>query len=281
MCTASAGRPLRASTVWERVIGDARVKVALTRAWLTGATLPVAFGVVVYLFEGVGLILPLESKMRHRVHFPLVMWGVHLSVATVVAAFGLVGFLSFVEGTCGPIIKNLPGSGWLVVLTVWGLNVCLLFTYPVQMLPVFQIAEDALFECRPHSCGGARRRSCNVGGVRGGKRTLALRALIVCGSVAVGIAIPYFELFLSLIGGLGSAQLMFILPPITYYVAFRSSMSLRAKIGCALLLAFGVATLVVTTVFTLIELANKFQHPAATPCGSASANATVIKLVEL
>ncbi len=244
----------------------------LTRDLTAGSTLPVAFGVVVYLFEGVGLILPLESKMRHRAHFPLVMWGVHLSVATVVAAFGLVGFLSFVEGTCGPIIKNLPGSGWLVVLTVWGLNVCLLFTYPVQMLPVFQIAEDALFECQPRRCGG--RRECAVGGVRSGKRMLALRAAIVCGSVAVGIAIPYFELFLSLIGGLGSAQLMFILPPITYFFAFRSHMSMRAKIGCGLLLLFGVATLIVTTVFTLIELADKFQHPVSTPCGSVNATAS-------
>ena len=54
-------------------------------------TFPVAFGVIVYLFEGIGLILPLECKMKHRESFGVVMWGTHLSIATVVASFGLIG----------------------------------------------------------------------------------------------------------------------------------------------------------------------------------------------
>jgi proton-coupled amino acid transporter len=168
------------------------------------ATLPVAFGVVVYLFEGVGLILPLESKMTNRARFPAVMWSVHLFVSTVVALFGVLGYLAFRELTCGPIILNLPTTGWLFSVVVWGLNIALIFTYPIQMLPVFQIAEDYMHTL-PAKWGG---------GKRSGKRSMLLRAVIVVLSVAVGCGIPYFELFLSLIGGLGSAQLMFIIPPI-------------------------------------------------------------------
>lgn len=235
------------------------------------ASVPVAFGVVVYLFEGVGLIIPLESQMRHRQHFPMVMWGVHLSVATAVALFGLMGYLAFGTSTCGPIIKNLPTSGWLVITTVWGLNLTLLVTYPIQMLPVFQIAEDALFHSKPFRCCGRRGATCTMGGKRGASvATMGMRALVVVLSVGVGVGIPYFNLFLSLIGGLGSAQLMFIIPPVTYYYCFRDTMS-RAKIfGCCLLLLFGIGTLVVTTTFTIIELVHQFQNPTLGPCNGGT-----------
>ncbi len=106
------------------------------------ATFPIAFGVNVYLFEGIGLILPLESKMEKPASFPAIMWGVHLFVATIVSAFGLIGYLAFYNCTAAPIIGNLPSSGAISLATIWSLNVCLLFTYPIQMVPVFQIMED-------------------------------------------------------------------------------------------------------------------------------------------
>jgi len=107
---------------------------------------PIAFGVVIYLFEGIGLILPMEQKMKEPKKFVYVMWGVHLSVATVVSAFGLLGYSAFYLCTKGPIILNLPGTGILVTATIWALNICLLFTYPIQLVPVFQIAEDAFLK---------------------------------------------------------------------------------------------------------------------------------------
>jgi proton-coupled amino acid transporter len=217
------------------------------------STFPIAFGIVVYLFEGIGLILPLESKMKNRGHFIPVMWAVHLSISTIVAAFGLIGYFSFYLCTQGPIIGNLPPEGPLFVLTIWGLNVALTFTYPIQMYPVFEIVDTVLEE----------RLSERVF-VWG---SMAARALIVLLSVAVGIAIPDFSLFLSLIGGLGSAQLMFIIPPITYFVAFREELPTWKKVGCCVLLAFGIATLILTTTFTLIDMVHTFSgHQDSDDC---------------
>lgn len=51
--------------------------------------------------KGIGLILPLESKMATPKSFPAIMWSVHLFVATVVSAFGLVGYLAFYNCTQG------------------------------------------------------------------------------------------------------------------------------------------------------------------------------------
>ena len=240
-------------------------------------SLPIAFGVNVYLFEGIGLILPLESKMENPKSFVGIMWGVHLFVATLVSAFGLVGYLAFYNCTEGPIIRNLPATGPLIAVTVWGLNVCLLFTYPIQMVPVFQILEDfflqpSLDKVRASCCG--RRARCLEYGACGSRHCLAslrprtrflikamlLRALVVVVSVGFAISIPYFDLFLSLIGGLGSAQLMFILPPIAYLACFWRSVSTPLKIACFVLLIFGIGTLVVTTVFTVISIVSEFVH---------------------
>ncbi len=255
---------------------------ALLRApW---ASLPIAFGVNVYLFEGIGLILPLESKMEKPESFVGIMWAVHISVATMVAAFGLVGYLSFYNCTLGPIINNLPGSGTLVAVTIWGLNVCLVFTYPIQMVPVFQILEDLLLGPSARGeraeCCGVRHRileanpSCARNWRASSKflaKSLVLRAVVVLVSVGFAVAIPFFDLFLSLIGGLGSAQLMFILPPIAYLVCFRSSISWPMRLACWALLLFGVGTLVVTTVFTVISIVQKFHETA----GAANAICTI------
>ncbi len=251
-------------------------------AWLHApwSTLPIAFGVNVYLFEGIGLILPLESKMCRPKAFVGIMWGVHLSVATAVAAFGLVGYLAFYNCTQGPIIGNMPTDGALIAVTVWGLNVCLLFTYPIQMVPVFQILEDLILSPsrrgEPALCCGARHRvleaqphcaPCWGPEVKFVVKAMVLRLAVVAVSVAFAISIPYFDSFLALIGGLGSAQLMFILPPVSYLVCFRGHLSWGMRIACGAMLVFGVGTLVVTTVFTVIQIVQQFQLTAAGGAG--------------
>ena len=157
-------------------------------------------------------------------------------------SFSSTRYLSFYLCTLGPITDNLP-PGTLVTVTLWGLNVALLLTYPIQMFPVFEITEELLLG--PPKAHGTKPYIL---------KAMAIRAVIVALSVVVGIAIPDFNLFLSLIGGLGSAQLMFILPPITYGTLFWDELPVAKKVGCVTLFAFGIATVVITTTFTIIGL---------------------------
>mmetsp|Transcript_36978 Transcript_36978/g.58168 ORF Transcript_36978/g.58168 Transcript_36978/m.58168 type:complete len:460 (-) Transcript_36978:1885-3264(-) len=216
------------------------------------SSFPIAYGVVVYLFEGIGMILPIEQKMKHPEQFPKVMWSVHLLVATLVSAFGLVGYLAFYLCTAAPIVDNLPPTGPLVVTTVWSLSIALIFTYPIMMYPVFVILEKALFG------GGAPETKIQHA------KTMALRAGIVVLSVGIAIGIPQFDLFLSLIGGMGSAQLMFIFPPIVYAKCFWNEISIYQKVMCGSLLGFGLITVVTTTLFTIIQLVCTFDGSCVT-----------------
>ena len=158
--------------------------------------------------------------------------------------------------TLGPIIGNLPQNSWLVAATVWCLNVCLVLTYPIQLIPVFQILEDAFLNAESSVTIFGRTISARKWFLG---RAMGLRAIVVCVSVGVGVGIPFFDLFLSLIGGLGSAQLMFILPPLAYMATFWLGSSKWMRAANIALLVFGVATMLVTTTFTVISIVDRFE----------------------
>ena len=102
---------------------------------------------------------------------------------------------------------------------------------------------------------------------------MALRTVVVACSVALAVAIPYFDLFLSLVGGLGSAQLMFIMPPLCYMAIFWRQSSYAMRGANIALLIFGIVTLVVTTTFTVISIVHRFEQ--GTPANQTACNVTM------
>ena len=156
--------------------------------------------------------------------------------------------------------------------TIWSLNVCLWLTYPVQLVPIFEILETAFVSEERRPPGWLRRfrfssRSWFLA------RSMALRTVVVACSVALAVAIPYFDLFLSLVGGLGSAQLMFIMPPLCYMAIFWRQSSYAMRGANIALLIFGIVTLVVTTTFTVISIVHRFEQ--GTPANQTACNVTM------
>lgn len=52
--------------------------------------LPFLFGVVIYAYEGIGMILPIEAAMKHKEKFPSVMYGVTGLVTAIYVCLGAV-----------------------------------------------------------------------------------------------------------------------------------------------------------------------------------------------
>ena len=98
--------------------------------------------VAVYCFEGVGLILPLESSAANRTGFPRLLIKCLLGITTLMVFFGTLGYLGFGSDTASPITLNLKGS----IATCVKLSLCvgLYLTYPVMMVsaPVRAFAES-------------------------------------------------------------------------------------------------------------------------------------------
>lgn len=54
------------------------------------SNLPFLFGVVIYAYEGIGMILPIEAAMKHKQKFPSVMYGVTGLVTAIYVCLGAV-----------------------------------------------------------------------------------------------------------------------------------------------------------------------------------------------
>ncbi|XP_039266542.2 proton-coupled amino acid transporter 1-like isoform X1 [Styela clava] len=69
---------------------------------------PVFLGSAIYIFEGIGIILPIENSMKTPEKFPLVLYIAWPFLITVYFLFGGSGYLKFGSSICGAITLNLP-----------------------------------------------------------------------------------------------------------------------------------------------------------------------------
>lgn len=123
---------------------------------------------------------------------------------------------------------------WLVMLALYS-------SYPVQMFPVIAIFENMLFSMKT--------RYLEI------KRSI-VRITIVLFTILVAITIPYFGLFMSLIGSFGSSLLAFILPTIFHLKLFWGHHHPLRLIINIVIIIFGVIASAISTTITVIELWN-------------------------
>lgn len=106
-------------------------------------TFPLFFGQMTAALEGIGLVVPVETSMRNPARFPLVLRLALLIMMTVLMVVGVLGFATFGDETRSIILLNFGDSP--IVSAVKGVLVIgILFTYPLQLVPIIQAAEGYL-----------------------------------------------------------------------------------------------------------------------------------------
>lgn len=77
--------------------------------------LPLFFGTTIYLFEGIGLVLPLKNAMRKPRNFTKT-WGVlnvgMVALTALFAVFGFVGYWKYGDDVESSLTLNLPSDEW-------------------------------------------------------------------------------------------------------------------------------------------------------------------------
>ncbi|XP_041012558.1 amino acid transporter AVT3B-like [Juglans microcarpa x Juglans regia] len=159
-------------------------------------------GVAVYSFEGIGMVLPLESEMKDKDKFGRVLALTMAFISLMYGAFGALGYFAFGEETKDMITANL-GAGLVSTLVKLGLCVNLFFTLPIMMNPVYEIVERRFW---------------------GGSYCLWLRWLLVFLVSLVALLVPNFADFLSLVGSGVCCALAFALPALFHLLVFKEDM---------------------------------------------------------
>lgn len=109
-------------------------------------TLPLFFGQLTSSYEGIGCVLPIESSMDGNRHiFPKYLHAAVVFVWVVLVSFGAVGYLRYGNTVNQLIVLSLDDlsevASGLINST---LIISVLFTFPLQAFPVWQIAETYL-----------------------------------------------------------------------------------------------------------------------------------------
>jgi amino acid permease len=202
--------------------------------------------------EGINLAVPVHSNMEKPEQYGRMLNVSFVVIGMLYTSFALLAYSFFLKDTQPIIIQNL--TGWIasVVKVLVCLNVAA--TFPVQLFPVVQLLERAAFGVAEHqiSCSSVRTRTFWL-------RNL-LRTGLVLVIVGISIAIPFFEVVVSLVGGLGNGSAGFILPAILHLMVFKGRSPRWRVVANWALLVIGVATVILVTVFGVIKVVHEFQH---------------------
>lgn len=198
-------------------------------------------GASIFTFEGIGLILPIQSSMKEPQRFEWLLAVVMGIITVIFASVGILCYATFGADTNIEIITNYPQDNKLVNAVQFLYAIAVLVGTPVQLFPAIRIIEGKIF------------------GRVSGKKDLktkwkknAFRTFVVLVCTAVSIAgSSSLDRFVALIGSFACVPLVYIYPPLLHYKGVASNKIVKA--GDIMLMTLGFVGMVYTTVVTVVN----------------------------
>nr|XP_040235097.2 proton-coupled amino acid transporter 2-like [Anopheles coluzzii]XP_040235104.2 proton-coupled amino acid transporter 2-like [Anopheles coluzzii]XP_040235112.2 proton-coupled amino acid transporter 2-like [Anopheles coluzzii]XP_049462155.1 proton-coupled amino acid transporter 2-like [Anopheles coluzzii] len=193
------------------------------------STLPLYFGTVMYAFEGIGVVLPLENNMANPRDF--IAWnGVLNTGMTIVvclySAVGFYGYLKYGEQAQGSVTLNLPNDALLAQIVRLLMAVAVLASYALQFYVPMTILAPAVTRHFRH------RALAEYG----------LRLATVLLTFVLAAIIPNLGTFISLVGAVSTSTLALVFPPLIDLLTLWPARTERWRwtvLKDALIIAFG------------------------------------------
>ncbi|KAK4873507.1 hypothetical protein RN001_015536 [Aquatica leii] len=198
--------------------------------------LPLFFGTALYTFEGIGLVLPLQNEMKKPKQFGTTLGVLNIGMVLLTIIFCLIGTLGYAKygnEIKGSVTLNLPENEILAQSVKAIISLSILSTFALQFYIPVQIILPVVQERF-----GPFSKPLFV--------EIIFRIFLVLITFTLAEIIPFFELFISLIGSFGSSALALIFPPIlecitksntselTPWIIFKNGVILSLGIfGCA------------------------------------------------
>ncbi|KDR21512.1 Proton-coupled amino acid transporter 1 [Zootermopsis nevadensis] len=166
--------------------------------------IPLFFGTAIYAFEGIGLVLPLQSEMKQHDQFtrPFGVLNIGMTIVTcLIVTVGFLGYLKYGDSVEGSLTLNLPQEDILAQAVQLTISVGVLFSYALQMYVPIEILWP-----RIQRRWGPFKYSSLI--------EIIFRSSLVLITFILAEVIPHFSLFISLVGAVSSTALALFFPAI-------------------------------------------------------------------
>ncbi|KAH7325147.1 transmembrane amino acid transporter protein-domain-containing protein [Stachybotrys elegans] len=199
-------------------------------------------GSAIFTFEGIGLILPIQSSMKNPQHFSGLLYLVMFLITIIFTSVGALCYATFGEDTKIQVMSNFPQDSALVNAVQFLYSMAVLGGEPVQLFPAIRIIETSLFGER-----ATGKKSAAIKWQKNGLRTVVM-------TLCVGIAMvgaTDLDKFVALIGSLACVPLVYIYPAFLHYHGTAES-GWAKGLDIALIL-LGIVAMVFSTSITVSQ----------------------------
>jgi proton-coupled amino acid transporter len=198
-------------------------------------------GSAIFTFEGIGLILPIQSSMKQPQKFEKLLFVVMFIITIIFTSIGALSYATFGDITNVEIISNFPQNDKLVNAVQFLYSLAILVGTPVQLFPALRILEGSLF------------------GHRSGKRNAmtkwkknAFRTSIVCiCGVISALGAGDLDKFVALIGSFACVPLVYIYPAFLHWKGIAENKYVKA--GDIIMMSAGLVAMIYTTAVTVLR----------------------------
>ncbi|GMR42016.1 hypothetical protein PMAYCL1PPCAC_12211, partial [Pristionchus mayeri] len=213
--------------------------------------LPLFFGTVMFAFEGVAVVLPIENEMDEPIHFISPNGVLNTSCFLVLILYctvGFFGYLRFGDAVLDTITLNLPQTTFYQTIKVMFVS-CVMVSYPLQ----FYVPMERIEKWIHRKIVPARQEFL----------IYFVRFSLVIVTCLVAELIPHLALFISLVGSIASTSLTLVFPPLIELLCYYSRGQLTVRIWARniILLCIAVIGFATGTYASLKDIIKAFGQP--------------------
>jgi proton-coupled amino acid transporter len=202
-------------------------------------TFTLTIGSSIFMFEGIGLILPIQSSMSQPDQFDRILYIVMALITFLFATLGILSYGAFGSQTKINIISNFPQSDKFVNSVRLFFSLAVLVGTPVQLFPALRIMERKLF------------------GRKSGQRDLLIKwkknifrtGIVVLCALIAALGARDLDKFVALVGSISCVPLIFVYPAYLHWKGIATTW--WEKGGDMLIITMGVACMLYTTMVTV------------------------------
>jgi len=208
----------------------------------------VFFGITMYAFEGIGVVLPIENKMANPQDYRLVI-SFGMGVVTILfALLGILGYL-FCQDECkGSITLNLPDEGIYSGVKLL-FSTCVFLTYFLQFYVPMLIIQPPILKHVP--------QEYHIWADYG------IRAATVILTCILAVSIPQLDNFISLVGSISCTALAIIFPIFIHILTLTSEGDGRVPLFIffkdGVIMVLGVFMFMFGTYTSLVRIIERYQ----------------------